>query len=129
MREWNKGSTIRANTNKHPEHFHNPDLLSIRYPSALNSFHIIMDCAKNRKLMIFLDYDGTLSPIVDDPDRAFISSNVRIYPEFNICCELYKFLELFCFPHVIKATYFSDAICCKECYKAFSSSHHQRKEP
>ena len=25
---------------------------------------------------MFLDYDGTLSPIVDDPDRAFMSDAV-----------------------------------------------------
>ena len=28
---------------------------------------------------MFLDYDGTLSPIVDDPDRAFMSKQVGIY--------------------------------------------------
>ncbi|KAK4486400.1 hypothetical protein RD792_009074 [Penstemon davidsonii] len=49
----------------------------IKYPSALNSFKIIMNRARNRKLVMFLDYDGTLSPIVDDPDRAFMSSNMR----------------------------------------------------
>lgn len=31
----------------------------------------------NKKLVMFLDYDGTLSPIVDDPDRAFMSGDVR----------------------------------------------------
>ncbi|KAI3453527.1 hypothetical protein Pfo_010190 [Paulownia fortunei] len=49
----------------------------IRYPSALKSFQLIMDRARNRKLVMFLDYDGTLSPIVDDPDRAFMSSEMR----------------------------------------------------
>ncbi|XP_012852560.1 PREDICTED: probable trehalose-phosphate phosphatase F [Erythranthe guttata] len=48
-----------------------------RYPSALKSFQLIMDRARNRKLVMFLDYDGTLSPIVDDPDRAFMSSEMR----------------------------------------------------
>ncbi|XP_073287856.1 probable trehalose-phosphate phosphatase F [Primulina huaijiensis] len=50
----------------------------IRYPSALNSFQLIMDVARNRKLVIFLDYDGTLSPIVDDPDLAFMSGEMRV---------------------------------------------------
>jgi trehalose-6-phosphatase len=27
---------------------------------------------------MFLDYDGTLSPIVDDPDNALMSDDVRI---------------------------------------------------
>lgn len=49
----------------------------IRYPSALKSFQLIMDRAKNRKLVVFLDYDGTLSPIVDDPDKAFLSNEMR----------------------------------------------------
>ncbi|KAL8552664.1 hypothetical protein ACS0TY_001377 [Phlomoides rotata] len=49
----------------------------ISYPSALNSFQTIMNRARNRKLVVFLDYDGTLSPIVDDPDRAFMSSDMR----------------------------------------------------
>lgn len=47
------------------------------YPSALSSFGKIMTNARNRKIVIFLDYDGTLSPIVDDPDRAFMSADMR----------------------------------------------------
>ncbi|KAL3498675.1 hypothetical protein ACH5RR_041407 [Cinchona calisaya] len=49
----------------------------IKYPSALNSFGKIMNHARNRRIVMFLDYDGTLSPIVDDPDRAFMSSDMR----------------------------------------------------
>ncbi|KAL6550201.1 hypothetical protein OROMI_020689 [Orobanche minor] len=49
----------------------------IKYPSALDSFQTIVDRARNRKLVVFLDYDGTLSPIVDDPDRAFMSIHMR----------------------------------------------------
>lgn len=56
--------------------------LQIRYPSALNSFQTISSRARNRKLVVFLDYDGTLSPIVDDPDRAFMSDDVRSYLAF-----------------------------------------------
>lgn len=48
-----------------------------KYPSALKSFGEIMNSAKNRRIVIFLDYDGTLSPIVDDPDRAFMSADMR----------------------------------------------------
>ncbi|XP_070033786.1 probable trehalose-phosphate phosphatase F isoform X2 [Nicotiana tomentosiformis] len=48
-----------------------------KYPSALNSFQQIVSHAKNKQIVIFLDYDGTLSPIVDDPDRAFISADMR----------------------------------------------------
>ncbi|KAM3266519.1 putative trehalose-phosphate phosphatase G [Capsicum annuum] len=31
---------------------------------------------RNKHIVIFLDYDGTLSPIVDDSDRAFMSNEV-----------------------------------------------------
>ncbi|KAL3366036.1 hypothetical protein AABB24_010931 [Solanum stoloniferum] len=42
-----------------------------------SSWMQIVNHAKNKKIVIFLDYDGTLSPIVDDPDRAFISADMR----------------------------------------------------
>ena len=41
------------------------------------SFGQITDFAKGKKIAIFLDYDGTLSPIVDDPDRALMADDVR----------------------------------------------------
>lgn len=49
----------------------------LKYPSALNTFEQITNYAKNKKIAIFLDYDGTLSPIVDDPDRALMSNDMR----------------------------------------------------
>ncbi|KAK7307798.1 hypothetical protein VNO77_41177 [Canavalia gladiata] len=49
----------------------------VDYPSALDSFEKIIDRAKSKKVAIFLDYDGTLSPIVDDPDCAFMSEAMR----------------------------------------------------
>ncbi|KAJ1379611.1 Trehalose-phosphatase [Sesbania bispinosa] len=50
---------------------------TLGYPSALDSFEEIIDRAKNKKIAMFLDYDGTLSPIVDDPDCAFMSESMR----------------------------------------------------
>ncbi|KAK1376392.1 hypothetical protein POM88_032585 [Heracleum sosnowskyi] len=49
----------------------------LSYPSALRSFDKITDFASNKKIAIFLDYDGTLSPIVDDPDCAYLSTDMR----------------------------------------------------
>ncbi|KAJ4953761.1 hypothetical protein NE237_030593 [Protea cynaroides] len=49
----------------------------LKYPSALSSFEEIMNHAKGKTIALFLDYDGTLSPIVVDPDRAFMSNNMR----------------------------------------------------
>ncbi|KAJ0042206.1 hypothetical protein Pint_17658 [Pistacia integerrima] len=47
------------------------------HPSALDSFERMMKAAKGKKIAVFLDYDGTLSPIVDDPDKAFMSDEMR----------------------------------------------------
>lgn len=54
-------------------------VLQLKYPSALSYFEQITNFAKNKKIAMFLDYDGTLSPIVVDPDRAMMSDGVRIY--------------------------------------------------
>ncbi|KAK4260436.1 hypothetical protein QN277_003551 [Acacia crassicarpa] len=49
----------------------------LEYPSALDCFEEMIEHAKNKKIAMFLDYDGTLSPIVNDPDRAFMSEAMR----------------------------------------------------
>ncbi|CAI0413719.1 unnamed protein product [Linum tenue] len=49
----------------------------LKYPSALSSFEHITHSARNKKIAVFLDYDGTLSPIVDDPDQALMSEEMR----------------------------------------------------
>ncbi|KAL9312890.1 hypothetical protein ACSQ67_018342 [Phaseolus vulgaris] len=48
-----------------------------RHPSALKSFERLMKAAIGKRIIIFLDYDGTLSPIVNDPERAFMSDEMR----------------------------------------------------
>ncbi|XP_076918553.1 putative trehalose-phosphate phosphatase J [Bidens hawaiensis] len=48
-----------------------------RHPSALNMFQEITNASKGKQIVMFLDYDGTLSPIVDDPDRAYMSDAMR----------------------------------------------------
>ncbi|KAL8514082.1 hypothetical protein ACS0TY_013263 [Phlomoides rotata] len=49
----------------------------LHHPSALSMFQEIMSAAKGKQVVVFLDYDGTLSPIVEDPDRAFITNEMR----------------------------------------------------
>ncbi|KAG4995484.1 hypothetical protein JHK86_032311 [Glycine max] len=49
----------------------------LHHPSALDMFDQIIDASKGKQIVMFLDYDGTLSPIVDDPDRAFMSDSMR----------------------------------------------------
>ncbi|XP_047150652.1 probable trehalose-phosphate phosphatase C [Vigna umbellata] len=53
------------------------DSWMVRHPSALNSFERLMKNATGKRIILFLDYDGTLSPIVNDPDRAFMSEEMR----------------------------------------------------
>nr|AFK33570.1 unknown [Medicago truncatula] len=49
----------------------------LEFPSAIGAFEQITNLAKGKKIALFLDYDGTLSPIVDNPERAFMSENMR----------------------------------------------------
>ncbi|PKU72419.1 probable trehalose-phosphate phosphatase 6 [Dendrobium catenatum] len=56
-------------------HEHSTWMLS--HPSALSMFDEITKALIGKQVVMFLDYDGTLSPIVDDPDRAFMSDAMR----------------------------------------------------
>lgn len=51
-------------------------LEQVRHPSALSKFEEIMSATNGKQIIMFLDYDGTLSPIVDDPDLAFMTDAV-----------------------------------------------------
>ena len=46
-------------------------------PSALDSFKELTDALKKKRLVLFLDYDGTLTPIVDRPELAVLSDQMR----------------------------------------------------
>lgn len=46
-------------------------------PSALSCWPELAARLRGRRLAVFLDYDGTLSPIVDNPDRAFLPEATR----------------------------------------------------
>ncbi|GMP27269.1 hypothetical protein CsSME_00003337 [Camellia sinensis var. sinensis] len=49
----------------------------LRHPSALEMLEQITNASKGKQIVMFLDYDGTLSPIVEDPDRAYMSAAMR----------------------------------------------------
>ncbi|KAK7321171.1 hypothetical protein VNO77_31530 [Canavalia gladiata] len=55
----------------------NQDLTLWTHPSALNMFDQIIYESKGKQIVTFLDYDGTLSPIVADPDKAYMSKKMR----------------------------------------------------
>ena len=46
-------------------------------PSALADFHDIENTIEGRRAAVFLDYDGTLTPIVDTPEQAELSDEMR----------------------------------------------------
>lgn len=46
-------------------------------PSALERFEEISRLAGGKRLAVFLDYDGTLTPIVETPDRAVMQEDMR----------------------------------------------------
>ncbi|MCA1787259.1 MAG: beta-phosphoglucomutase family hydrolase, partial [Desulfobacteraceae bacterium] len=46
-------------------------------PPALDHIQQILQHAKDRKIALFLDYDGTLTPIVNDPAKAFLYEKTR----------------------------------------------------
>ncbi|XAR62972.1 Trehalose-phosphatase [Bertholletia excelsa] len=48
----------------------------IKHPSAIDTFEKMMSIAKGRKIVVFLDYDGTLSNIVDNPEKAFMTKKM-----------------------------------------------------
>jgi trehalose 6-phosphate phosphatase len=52
-------------------------LLQVQCPSAIVCFSEITKNARGKKILIFLDYDGTISPINDIPAEATIPSDVN----------------------------------------------------
>ena len=46
-------------------------------PSALGHFDEIKNRVGHRQIALFLDYDGTLTPIVPDPESALLSDSLR----------------------------------------------------
>lgn len=42
-------------------------------------FEQIVAASKGKQIVMFLDYDGTLSPIVEDPDQAFMPEEVNFF--------------------------------------------------
>jgi len=46
-------------------------------PSALERVNDIADQARDKHIAVFLDYDGTLTPIVETPDKAIMPDDMR----------------------------------------------------
>jgi alpha,alpha-trehalase len=56
-------------------------------PDAIENFDQLAEEWQNRKIFLFLDYDGTLSPIVEEFDKAFLAPEMRqtIDKVANVC--------------------------------------------
>lgn len=50
----------------------------MKHPCALDTFEEMMKAAKGKKIVLFLDYDGTLSDFVPNPEEAFMSDRVYL---------------------------------------------------
>lgn len=75
---------------------------------------------------MFLDYDGTLSPIVADPDQAFISKEVHL---LHLCSSaLYMFISHTSPVHYLKQEFLkSDESRCQGCRQIFPNCHSKRE--
>jgi len=53
-------------------------LAALESNNALNSaWDAIATSLERKHLVVFLDYDGTLTPIINDPEKATMSSHMR----------------------------------------------------
>ncbi|CAK8537503.1 unnamed protein product [Lathyrus sativus] len=66
--------TRTRNTSENRDQIH----WKLFHPSALNMFDQIMLKANGKQIVVFLDYDGTLSPIVADPNKAYMTKKMRM---------------------------------------------------
>ena len=48
-------------------------------------FESVLATAKGKQIVMFLDYDGTLTPIVKDPDSAVMSEEVSQSTSIIFC--------------------------------------------
>ncbi|KAL2893215.1 putative trehalose-phosphate phosphatase 7 [Bienertia sinuspersici] len=79
--------------------WHSYDSWLEKHPSALVEFQKMIHGAERKKIVLFLDYDGTLSPIVNDPDIAFMSDKLAVFFPTSIITgrsreKVYEFVRL-----------------------------------
>jgi trehalose-phosphatase len=49
----------------------------VKIPSALKEFETIKSCFANKRVLLLLDYDGTLTSIVERPELAIMNDSMR----------------------------------------------------
>lgn len=50
----------------------------VKHPSAVENFEAFTELARGKLLTVFLDYDGTISEIVNQPELAFMTDEMRL---------------------------------------------------
>ena len=97
------------------------------HPSALENFDRVLESAKGKPVFVFLDYDGTLSPIVEDPECAFMSdevcSSILLVDAFLIILTQSRCFFPLTTPCIV-LNGSSDAFSSKRDRKLVSNSHH-----
>lgn len=73
--------------------FSNVSFLQAKCPSAIKFFDDITTNVQGKTIVMFLDYDGTLTAIVKNPERAFMSEEVSLMSLTNIYMLLVKMSE------------------------------------
>ncbi|KAF1334355.1 Trehalose-phosphatase, partial [Globisporangium splendens] len=67
-----------ASTHAHAPLGERRQRLSVSHANALENFSFLQQAHfKNHRIVVFLDYDGTLTPIVSDPASALLPSQTR----------------------------------------------------
>lgn len=51
--------------------------LQMEHPNVVTNFYQLEQSCKNKLVTVFLDYDGTLTPIVNNPDEAYLPHVTR----------------------------------------------------
>lgn len=52
--------------------------LSVSSSNALDNFGSFEDVIKSKRVVVLLDYDGTLTPIVNDPSQVSLSFSFNV---------------------------------------------------
>ncbi|CAN5963597.1 unnamed protein product, partial [Sphagnum jensenii] len=87
MAKWLNAMKAQSPPRSHPSSDESFDLFDAKaaeyaawtenHPPILGMFEKLMKAAKGKQVAVFLDYDGTLSPIVEDPDKAYMAPDMR----------------------------------------------------
>ncbi|XP_076957804.1 putative trehalose-phosphate phosphatase 2 [Bidens hawaiensis] len=77
MQRWLKSDSESMSKARHDHADENYISWLKEHPCAISSFQQMINASKGKQIVVFLDYDGTLSPIVCDPDRAYMSDQMR----------------------------------------------------